>query len=88
MSQAETDLIIPRPEKSDEFRKFYDSTHLDIHNIQQMVEAASRASMSLMGTQDDSGMWQLPADDANLLHFAILDLEKRVRDLQEKIEGC
>ena len=52
-----------------------------LRDISQMVEVAIRASDSLNGVGDNT-IFQCPSDDANLLAFAIFDLQKRVKDLQ------
>jgi hypothetical protein len=65
---------------------------LAVNEIKMMVEVAVRASQSLLGCDrvDDYGrqMFQLPADDANLLDFAILNVEQRIKALQKEIDGC
>jgi len=33
-------------------------------------------------------LFQMPADDANLLDFAILNVEQRIKALQQQIDGC
>jgi hypothetical protein len=53
-----------------------------------MVEVAHRATESLLGVRENSEVFQMPAIDAKLLDFAILNIEKRVKALQEKINGC
>lgn len=57
-----------------------------VHEIKWMVEYAQRAKETLGGVGDNS-MFQMPADDANLLDFAICDIEKRVRALQKEVDG-
>jgi hypothetical protein len=58
-----------------------------VHEIKWMVECAQRAKETLSGA-GDNGVFQMPADDANLLDFAICDIEKRVKALQKEIDGC
>lgn len=51
-----------------------------LHEIGYMIEVAIRAQSSLNGVGDNT-IFQMPRDDANLLDFAIVDLEKRVKEL-------
>lgn len=55
-----------------------------LHEIAQMVEVAHRAAEGLGGIGDHE-MFQMPATDANLLDFAICDLEKRVKALRDVV---
>jgi hypothetical protein len=93
MAQAKNDhttpeTVIPRPEKSHkDFYEFYDKTGMAINEIKHMVEVAYRASESLKGADGDRGMWQLPTDEAQLLDFAINDIQKRVGALQKEFES-
>jgi len=93
MAQAKNDhttpeTVIPRPEKSHkDFYEFYDKTQMAINEIKHMVEVACRASMNLNGADDDRDMYQMPADEAQLLDFAINDIQKRVGALQKEFES-
>jgi len=58
-----------------------------VHEIKYMVEFAIRASESLLGAEHDKSKFEMPAEDANLLDFALLDVAKRVKALQEILEG-
>jgi hypothetical protein len=51
-----------------------------LYEIGYMIEVAHRAKESLNGIGDNT-MFQMPRDDANLLDFAINDLEKRIKAL-------
>jgi hypothetical protein len=53
-----------------------------LHEIQQMVECAIRAAESLTGTGHDKQKFELPADDAQLLDFSLLDIAKRLTALR------
>ena len=55
-----------------------------LHEIESMIEFAVRAGDSLLGVGDNT-IFQMPADDANLLEFAILDVQKRVQALRAGI---
>ena len=50
-----------------------------------MIEFAVRAGESLNGVGDNK-MFQMPADDARLLDFAILNVQERVRALRASIK--
>jgi hypothetical protein len=58
-----------------------------VNVIKHMIEVAHRASESLNGV-GDNGVFQMPTEEANLLDFAIVEIEKRVRALQKEIDGC
>ncbi|MGE9007173.1 hypothetical protein ACO2JO_01220 [Leptospira interrogans] len=55
-----------------------------LHDIGMMVEFQIRSTQSLVGPGDGKP-FQLPAEDANLLVFATLDVARRVKALQEDI---
>jgi hypothetical protein len=55
-----------------------------LYEIGYMIEVAHRAKESLNGIGDNT-MFQMPRDDANLLAFAILDLELRIKALMVAI---
>jgi hypothetical protein len=55
-----------------------------LHEIEQMVEVAHRATKSLGGIGDNE-IFQMPAADANLLDFSILDIAKRVKALRDAV---
>lgn len=57
-----------------------------VHDIEQMVEVALRASGSLLGAEHDKQKFEMPARDAQLLDFSINDIAKRVKALREIIE--
>jgi hypothetical protein len=78
MSKADSKSTTPKLDENE--------TSLAVLNIKHMVEVAYRAAETLGGAGDDSDMFQMPADDANLLVFAIIDLQKRVKDLQQQID--
>jgi hypothetical protein len=55
-----------------------------LHEIESMIEFAIRAGESLNGVGDNK-MFQMPAADANLLDFAILNVQARIRTLRASI---
>ena len=57
-----------------------------VHEIEYMVEFAIRAGESLLGSESDKRKFEMPAHEANLLNFALLDVAKRIRALREIIE--
>jgi hypothetical protein len=56
-----------------------DAIDLALHEIQQMVEVASRSAETLCRAGGDNETFQMPAADANLLDFSIFDIEKRIK---------
>jgi hypothetical protein len=59
---------------------------LAVHGIEKMVEFAVRAGGSLLGAEHDHQKFEMPAEDAQLLDFAILDVAERVKALRAIIE--
>jgi hypothetical protein len=57
-----------------------------LHEIQQMVEVAIRGAHSLNGAEHDKQKSEMPADDAQLLDFSLLDIANRVKALREIME--
>jgi hypothetical protein len=57
-----------------------------VHEIEKMCEFAIRAAESLQGKESDKQKFEMPADDAQLLDFALLDVAKRLTALREIIE--
>jgi hypothetical protein len=53
-----------------------------LHEIQQMVECAIRAAEGLTRVEHDKQKFEMPARDAQLLDFSILDIAKRVEALR------
>jgi hypothetical protein len=47
---------------------------------------AIRAAESLHGAEHDKQKFEMPAQDAQLLDFSLLDIAKRVRALREIME--
>ena len=56
-----------------------------LHEIQQMVLVAIGAQESLMGGDAAPGLFQMPAQDAEMLGFSVFDILKRVRALRESL---
>jgi hypothetical protein len=73
MAQADIDISIPVRDQID----------LAMHEIEQMVEFAIRASDSLVGSEHDNQNFEMPAEDANLLSFALFDVAKWLEALRE-----
>lgn len=57
-----------------------------VHNIEQMIEVAIRASGSLLGTEHDKQKFEMPARDAQLLDFSLNDIADRVKALRDILE--
>ncbi|MBR1149058.1 hypothetical protein [Bradyrhizobium sp. JYMT SZCCT0428] len=55
-----------------------------LHDIGIMVEFQIRSTQNLLGAGEGKP-FQIPAEDANLLVFATLDVARRVKALQEDI---
>ncbi len=64
-----------------------DRIDLAVNEIEKMVEFAIRAGESLLGAEHDNQKFEMPAEDANLLDFALFDVAKRVKALREILEG-
>jgi hypothetical protein len=60
--------------------------HHAVHEIEKMHEFAIRAAESLQGAGPDNQKFEMPAEDAQLLDFALLDVAKRLKALREIIE--
>lgn len=56
-----------------------------LFEIEQMTFVAIGAQESLMGSDADRTVFQMPERDANTLSFAIFDLQKRVELLRAGI---
>jgi hypothetical protein len=57
---------------------------LALHEIESMIEFAIQAGESLNGVGDGK-MFQMPAKDASLLSFAILNVQERLRALSANL---
>ena len=63
-----------------------DRIDLAVHEIEKMVEFAVRAGESLPGAEHDNQKFEMPAEDAQLLDFALFDVAKRIKALRGIIE--
>jgi hypothetical protein len=59
-----------------------DEIDLSLHEIEQMVLVSLGAQESIFGSDARPGFFEMPEADAEMLAFAILDLQKRVKALR------
>jgi hypothetical protein len=55
----------------------------ELSGIAFMVEVASRSIGQMRG--DGNGIFHIPHEEINLLDFAIVDLDRRVKALRERL---
>jgi hypothetical protein len=67
-----------------------DRNDIDIalFQMRQMARVAIGAQESLMGSETDPDIFEMPALEANLLSFACFDLLARVEALEAAMCGC
>jgi len=58
-----------------------------LFEIRQMTLVAIGAQESLMGSDTDPGVFQMPAMEANLLCFSVFDILSRVEALEAALSG-
>jgi hypothetical protein len=58
---------------------------LALFEIEQMVEVAIGADESLGGSDADKEIFQMPRKDADLLGFALFDVQKRIEKLRASL---
>jgi hypothetical protein len=59
-----------------------------LFEIRQMAHVAIGAQESLMGSETDPGIFEMPAVEANLLSFSVFDILSRVEALEAAMCGC
>jgi hypothetical protein len=66
-----------------------DKNDLDnaLHEIRQMVLVALEATEDLRRRDAEPALFQLPAEDSEMLSFSLYDLHKRVVELKDGLTG-
>jgi hypothetical protein len=60
---------------------------LALHEISLITRVAINSTDELIGSKVEPGFFHMPADDAQMLDFALLDLRRRIDALMEGLEG-
>ena len=63
-----------------------DGIDMALHEIQQMIAVSLIAAETLHGSEEDKGISQMPRGDADLLHFSLYDLDKRIKAAMAMME--
>jgi len=58
---------------------------LALYQMRQMARVAIGAQESLLGSETDPGVFEMPAVEANILSFACFDLLARIEALEAAI---